>query len=250
MEVDNNDRKEKRKETLSLQNTPTKVSTKKQKGDESPEISNAALMETLVARFDQQDGKLSSIERKITENSLMIVNLTKSVEFNAAEIKDCKTKINLFDKRLTSVSTSHADLINRTSELERYKRRWNLRIIGVKETTGEDVRKEVISLLAEIAPHLQHKLEDIVDTIHRVGPKAKDKSRQVIIQFCMRKYRDEFWRSTKASDVCKLRGIKFTEDLSKEDREARAALWPRISEARAAGKKAYYRGPYEGTRIT
>lgn len=249
MEVDHLDHKEKRKESSSLQNTPTKASAKKQKGEENPEISN---LETLVARFDLQDGKLSSIERKITENSLMIVNLTKVVEFNAAEIKDCKTRINLFDKQLTSVITSHTDLINHTSELERYKRRWNLRFIGMKEIAGEDIRKEIVSLLAEIAPHLQHKLEDIVDTVHRVGPKMKDKSRQVIIQFCMRKHRDEFWRSTKVLDVCKFRGIKFTEDLSKGDREARAALWPKISEARAAGKKAYYRGPYgyiEGNRI-
>ncbi len=93
-----------------------------------------------------------------------------------------------------------------------------------------------------------------MDTVHRVGPKTKDKSRLVIIQFCNTtlKYRDEFWRSIKASDVCKHRGVKFSEDLSKGDREARAALWPRISEARAAGKKAYYRGSYgyiEGARI-
>ncbi|XP_046907205.1 uncharacterized protein si:ch211-196c10.15 [Hypomesus transpacificus] len=252
MEVSHVDHTEKRKDLSSLQNTPTKTSAKKQKNDESPEVSNATLMEILVARFYLQDGKLSSIERKITENSLLIVSLTKAVEFNAAEIKDCKAKINLFDKQLNSVTTSHADLINRTSELERYKRRWNLRIIGMKEVDGEDIRREVISLLAEIAPHLHHKLEEIVDTVHRIGPKMKDNSRQVIIQFCMRKYRDEFWRSSKGSDVCKRKGVKFTKDLSKEDREARAALWPRISEARAAGKKAYYRGPYgyiEGTRI-
>lgn len=252
MEIDRGDHKDKRKEPSSLQNTPTKISSKKMKGTEDLEISNAALLEALTARFDLQDGKLSSIESKITENSLMIVNLSKAVEFNAAEIKDCKAKMNLFDKQLASVLASHADLTSRTSELERYKRRWNLRVIGMKETAGEDIRKEIIPLLAEIAPHLQHKLDDIVDTVHRVGPRQRDKSRQVIIQFCMRKYRDEFWRSTKSSDICKARGIKFTEDLSKGDREARAALWPTISEARAAGKKAYYRGPYgyiEGTRI-
>ncbi|XDV51002.1 hypothetical protein PO909_019960 [Leuciscus waleckii] len=119
MDVDHSDHKEKRKESSSLQNTPTKASAKKQKGEVNPEISNSALLETLVARFDLQDGKLNSIEQKITENSLMIVNLTKAVEFNAPEIKDCKTRINLFDKQLTSVLTSQADLISRTSELER-----------------------------------------------------------------------------------------------------------------------------------
>ncbi len=127
MEIDYNDPKEKRKEPSSLQNTPTKTSAKKQKGDESSEISNAALLETLVARFDLQDGKLSSIERKITENSLIIINMTRSVEFNTAEIKDCKT--------------SHADLMSRTSELERYKSRWNLRVIGMKEAASEDIRR-------------------------------------------------------------------------------------------------------------
>lgn len=252
MKIGRDDHKDKRKEPSSIQNTPTKMSTKKLKGNEDLEISNAALLEALVARFDLQDGKLSRIESKITENSLMIVNLSKAVEFNAAEIKDCKAKMNLFDKQLTSTLASHADLTTRTSELERYKRRWNLRVIGMKEAADEAIREDVISLLAEIAPHLRHKLDDIVDTVHRVGPRQKDKSRQVIIQFCMRKYRDEFWRSTKFSDICKTKGIKFTEDLSKGDREARAALWPVISEARAAGKKAYYRGPYgyiEGTRI-
>lgn len=57
MEVDHLDHKEKRKESSSLQNTPTKASAKKQKGEENPEITNSALLETLVARFDLQDGK-------------------------------------------------------------------------------------------------------------------------------------------------------------------------------------------------
>ncbi|XP_053338268.1 uncharacterized protein si:ch211-196c10.15 [Clarias gariepinus] len=167
--------------------------------------------------------------------------------------KDKRKEPSSIQNTPTKMSTKKLkDLTTRTSELERYKRRWNLRVIGMKEAADEAIREDVISLLAEIAPHLRHKLDDIVDTVHRVGPRQKDKSRQVIIQFCMRKYRDEFWRSTKFSDICKTKGIKFTEDLSKGDREARAALWPVISEARAAGKKAYYRGPYgyiEGTRI-
>ncbi|ROL41899.1 hypothetical protein DPX16_1804 [Anabarilius grahami] len=93
MEVDQNGNKDKRKESSSLQNTPTKVPPKKQRGDAGLEISNAALLEALVARFDLQDGKLSSVESKITEKSLIIMNLSKAVESNAAEIKDCKAKI-------------------------------------------------------------------------------------------------------------------------------------------------------------
>ena len=42
------------------------------------------------------------------------------------------------------------------------------------------------------------------------------------------------------------------EDLPQEDRLARAALWPRISQAKKAGEKAYFRGPFafiNGRRI-
>lgn len=44
----------------------------------------------------------------------MIVKLSWAVEFIAAEIKDCQTKINLFYKQLTSVLASHADLTSRS----------------------------------------------------------------------------------------------------------------------------------------
>lgn len=49
------------------------------------------------------------------------------------------------------------------------------------ETAGEVIRTEIISLLAEIASHLYHKLEDIMDIVPSIEPKSKDKS----IQFCM-----------------------------------------------------------------
>ena len=75
----------------------------------------------------------------------------------------------------------------------------------MKEKPEEDARKETIAMIAEIAPHLIHKVEDIVDTVHRVGKKELGKPRQVIVQFTMRKYRDEIWRSTKNSSVCRPR---------------------------------------------
>ncbi|KAI2645064.1 Cell division protein ZapB [Labeo rohita] len=147
----------------------------------------------------------------------MVAEISKAVEFNAAEIKDCKEKCLQTSKSLLGLTSSHKDLASRTSELERYKRRWNLRI-----------------------------------NVHRIDKKEPGKPRQMIVQFTMRKYRDEFWQSTKNSSVCRDRGVRFAEDLTKEDRLARAALWPLIDQARKAGKKAYFRGPFgyiEGKRI-
>ncbi len=122
----------------------------------------------------------------------------------------------------------------------------------MKEKPEEDSRREVIGLFAEIAPHLVQKLDDIVDTVHRISKKEPGEPRQMIVQFTMRKYREEFWKSTKNSSVCRDRGVRFMEDLTREDRMTRAALWPLIDQARKAGKKAYYRGPFgyiEGKRI-
>lgn len=89
--------------------------------------------------------------------------------------------------------------------------------------------------------------------MHRVGKKEHGKQRQTIVQFTMRKYREQIWKATKNSSVCKDRGVRFVEDLTKEDRNARAALWPQIEKARKEGKKAFFRGAHgyiEGRQIS
>ncbi|RXN14656.1 cytoplasmic dynein 2 heavy chain 1-like protein [Labeo rohita] len=235
--------------------TPTKSNALKKLRPHDEDITNATLLQaitSLTARFDSQNEKLEEMANQMRRNSVMVAEISKAVEFNAAEIKDCKEKCLETSKSLLGLTSSHKDLASRTSELERYKRRWNLRINGMKEKPEEDPRREVIVLFAEIAPHLVQKLDDIVDTVHRIGKKEPGKPRQMIVEFAMRKYRDEFWQSTKNSSVCRDRGVRFAEDLTKEDRLARAALWPLIDQARKAGKKAYFRGPFgyiEGKRI-
>lgn len=210
--------KERRRDASHI--TPTKTIQKKVKPDNG-EISNAALLQainSLTARFDSQDRKLEDIADKIRQNSIMIVNISKSVEFNAAEIKEYKQKYVVLEKKTAVLEQSNEELRLKTSELERYKRRWNLRIKGMKEHVDEDARKEVTELLGSIAPHLTQKLEDVVDSVHRVGKKESVRHRQMIVQFTMRKFRDEIWKITKNSQLCTERGIRFAEDLSAEDR--------------------------------
>lgn len=158
------------------------------KSDDS-DISNAALLQaihSLTARFDSQDRKLEDIADKIRQNSIMITTISKSVEFNAAEIKEYKQKYVILEKQTAVLVKSNEELRLKTSELERYKRRWNLRIKGMKEHADEDARKEVIELLSSIAPHLAKKLEDVVDSVHRIGKKESGRHRQMIVQFAMR----------------------------------------------------------------
>lgn len=235
--------------------TPTKTHTPKKLKSQEDDITNATLLQaitSLTARFDSQDEKLEEMANQMRSNSIMIAEISKAVEFNSDEIKECKEKCNEMSKSVLKLTAAQNDLENRTSDLERYKRRWNLRINGMNEKSEEDARSEVIGLIAEIAPHLIQKLDDIIDTAHRIGKKEPGRPRQMIVQFTMRKYRDEIWKSTKNSSICIHHGVRFVEDFTKEDRNARAVLWPLIAQARKEGKKAYYRGPFgyiEGRRI-
>lgn len=111
----------------------------------------------------------------------------------------------------------------------------------------------MIQLLGKITPEFASTMEEAVDVVHRVGRKETGRSREVIILFTRRLVRDEVWKRTKSSAVCKEAGIRFAEDLTKEDRLLRSELWPRIAQARKEGKAAGFRGPFgyiEGKRIT
>lgn len=127
--------------------------------------------------------------------------------------------------------------------MERYKRRRNLRIKDMKEHDNEDTQKEVNLLLAEIIPHLVQKLEDVVDSMHRVGRRESGRHCQIIVQFTMRRYKDVIWKTTKNSQVCIEQEIRFAEDLTAEDRAARAALWTLI-QLEVLVKRTFYCSPF------
>ncbi|KAL1252080.1 hypothetical protein QQF64_019876 [Cirrhinus molitorella] len=124
----------------------------------------------------------------------------------------------------------------RLTDLERYSRRWNLRLPGVTEKGQEDVRAEAIRICESTFPEGGHSLADKIDTVHRVGRRLQNSSRPryIIIQFSSRVARtSEFLRSNQ---------LRFTEDLIAPDRERRRVLWPAVEKARKEGKRAHFVG--------
>lgn len=104
-------------------------------------------------------------------------------------------------------------------EQARYKRRWDLRLMGLPEKVKEDTRETVIGILTRVIPLSVKKLRESVDTVHRLGKKndaATNKMpRPVIIQFALRTVRDEVWRRSREARVCREMNIQFKEDFSK-----------------------------------
>ncbi|KAK7904326.1 hypothetical protein WMY93_016933 [Mugilogobius chulae] len=199
-------------------------------------------LDKLTEAITKLTTKVDDFGEQLTKTAVMVANVTKLAEINCADIKECKTKIKVIENEIPQLVKENTHLKERVTELERYKRRWNLKIQGMKEKDNEKTREDVLDILSHIAPQWASSMGSIVDSAHRLGKREDGRSRQVIIQFVMRYHRDEIWRMTKNSKFCKEAGIRFKQDFCKEDREARAAAWPKMEQARAAGKSIYYRG--------
>lgn len=220
---------------------------------EENEVPNSAILDAIKALGTKVDLQHEELSTQMKQHSAMIASVAKSVQINAQELRECKDKIKMMEKQIENLSEVNNDLKIRVLEEERYKRRWCLRIKGLKENSNERIREDVIQLLGKITPEFASTMEEAVDVVHRVGRKETGRSREVIILFTRRLVRDEVWKRTKSSAVCKEAGIRFAEDLTKEDRLLRSELWPRIAQARKEGKAAGFRGPFgyiEGKRIT
>lgn len=66
--------------------------------------------------------------------------LERMMESVRGEIKALDKKVTHIEGRLEGTESSALKTSSRVSELERYSRRWNLRLHGLKETREENVR--------------------------------------------------------------------------------------------------------------
>ncbi|ROL52203.1 hypothetical protein DPX16_6080 [Anabarilius grahami] len=217
----------------------------KVKSKQADEITNEVIfdaIQTLIKRFDEQDQRLKIIEKRMEEN--------------AHAVKENKEDIGRMKEEIMDLRKENVALKQQCLEQARYKRRWDLRLIGLPEKEKEDTREVVIGILTRVIPMSVEKLRGSVDTVHRLGKRndaATNKlPRPVIIQFAMRTVRDEVWKKSREARVCKEMNIQFKEDFSKEDREARAKLWPKVQEARKNGKRAFLKEGFaliDGLRV-
>ncbi len=181
-------------------------------------MSNLAILDAIKALGTKVDVQHEELSMQMKQHSAMIASVAKSVQINAQDLKECKDKIKTMEKQIGSLTEVNNDLKVHVLEEERYKRRWCLRIKGLKENSSERIREDVIQLLGKITPEFAASLSEAVDVVHRVGRKESSRPREVIILFVRRMVRDKIWKRTKTSSVCKEAGICFAEDLTKEDR--------------------------------
>lgn len=224
---------------ISRDHTPLKSPhPKKMKQSDIEESTGAAILHAVQA-----------LTQKMEEQTELLKRFEKRIEANAAAAKENKEEIIKAKNEIHELRVQNLSMKRACEEQARYKRRWNLRLTGLPEKEGEDAREVVIGILTRVVPLSVERLRETVDTVHRLGKKANaatsnNMARAIIIQFAMRTVRDDVWKRSKDANVCKEMRIRFKEDFSKEDREARSKLWPLVEEARKKGRRAFLKEGY------
>lgn len=108
---------------------------------------------------------VQALTEKVDEQRELLKQFNKHIEANVTATKENKQEISLLKKRIDELKWENGKPKNSTEEQARYKRRWNLRLIGLLEKDGENTREIVIGILTRIVPLSVYWLQDTVDTV-------------------------------------------------------------------------------------
>ncbi|ROL43507.1 hypothetical protein DPX16_0404 [Anabarilius grahami] len=227
---------------------PSKKSKKKSETRETcGDIANILnAIQALSAKQDATFQKLISIENSTDATTKAVDNLSVVVQKLVSDVNEHSEKMCRIARDITELQSSDKDAKSRIEQLERYSRRWCLKVHGVPETKNEDLRSIVKNILEHVAPGISGNLNDALDVMHRVGRRNLDHGthRNIIIRFSTRLFRDTAWKAAKDNAYLKESRLRISEALIPADAAARAKLWPLVKKAREEGKKASFSGPF------
>ncbi|KAK7945310.1 hypothetical protein WMY93_001038 [Mugilogobius chulae] len=195
---------------------------------------------TLTQKIDSSTKSLADL---IKTNAQAIQELTVRYDQMFKDLEETQAKVEV----VQSVTAEHEKRITYLEEklnaMDRYSRRMNLRLYGLPELEGEDVKKRFMELCHQVVPDVRETtLPFYVDVCHRLGRRLDSKNRPVIARFTSRAFKEKLWRGAKGSEYMAARKLSFGEDLTEQDKDTRNRLWPHIEAARKQGKRAFFVG--------
>lgn len=138
-----------------LDSVPHSPDSKRSKNEPSLlDLQNNIVRILTEKNYEKADG----LEKIIKKNSDGIEALQKSTEFLSREINDIKADLTGLKKSTGSHDKKILDLDAKVNEMERYRRRWNLRLYGLDQHEGEDIKWKVVDVCAAVLPEEKEKL--------------------------------------------------------------------------------------------
>lgn len=134
----------------SYPNTPTKEQfPKKLRSEPSMSQLQDNIVRILTAKIKESADDIMNLMKK---NTITIVNLKKSIDFNAEEIITLKQQNATLKIQVAKQEKKLTEMESKVNENDRYSRRWNLRIYGIAEKSDENIRARVKDILQGNSP--------------------------------------------------------------------------------------------------
>ena len=161
----------------------------------------------------------------------------KSIDFSAVEVKTPKQQNATLNIQVAKQEKKLTEMESKVNENDRYSQRWSLRIYGKAEKSDENIKARVKNICRAIVPEEERNVvAGSLDVVHHLGRLTDGENNQpprpVIMRFISRTARDMTWKSAKKNTFLKKNNLRFKEDLTAFDKEARNRLWPMIERTR------------------
>ena len=201
-------------------------------------ISMGTKMDSILAGQVALEERCTSIETRVAKNESTIQDTITSINFESENVKDLSNEIATIKKQLNDfqiesqqASATIASLQSETNNLQRYTRSYNVRVLGIPEKDREDCMATIEDILSRYFDVPVGAIENA----HRVGKSGGGKPRQLIARFFSRVTRRLVM--TSARDALANTGIRFVDDLTPKDLEAKRRILPYMEKLYADNKK-------------
>ena len=181
-------------------------------------------------KFDKINSEVNNLKSEISE-------LRRISRDQDQEISDLKNKLADLEIPLNLAASAQKSHSERLNFLDDQSRRNNLMFEGIDEDNTETVEHatEKIHKLVKDRLGISDKIE--IDRVRRVGKLNHNKPRTILVNFRNFNDRQNILRNSKK---LKNSNIFINEDLCEYSRLKRREQLPKLKEARAAGKIAYF----------
>ena len=212
-------------------------------------------MDTINEYFRESTATFQTMIRSAMDTLLENIQrvekeLEKTVEFQSQRIDELEKAKKSQDKTIKSMELEVNQLRGRVSHLEeeinkneRFSRRNNFRIVGIKE--AEDPTQENCVSMVEGILHDKFGMQVKVERAHRDGTKRDNRPRHILVKTLS--YRDKTQIMKSARDKLKNTGYFIVDDLTKKDLGEKRKWAEKVKALYSGGTKLrFYAGKWRG----
>lgn len=175
-------------------------------------------------------------EKKLDNMTRNIDILEKKAETLTEKLLECKIELREYKENLTETQEAAVEALRRSNHNEQYSRKYNFKIMNLKETEKENTREKVKTFIKENAGVALNDQEIVA--AHRI-PGEKGKGRPILVKVINTDVKSRVMRKRSA---VKDNGFRLVDDVTK----ANVSLIKRLSEHQNIESAWYFNGSVYG----